>query len=48
LMNILPNAFANVPMLLQPFLTNGLIMGVLISIVLEKSVNWKRYEQLQN
>ncbi|KON70823.1 uracil/xanthine transporter [Peribacillus butanolivorans] len=48
LMNILPNAFANVPMLLQPFLTNGLIMGVLISIVLEKSVNWKSYEQLQN
>ncbi|MFF2287926.1 uracil/xanthine transporter [Peribacillus butanolivorans] len=48
LMNILPNAFASVPMLLQPFLTNGLIMGVLISIVLEKSVNWKRYEQLQN
>jgi xanthine/uracil permease len=48
LMNILPNAFAGVPTLLQPFLTNGLIMGVLISIVLEKSVNWNRYEQLQN
>ncbi|WP_285767352.1 uracil/xanthine transporter [Peribacillus sp. SI8-4] len=48
LMNVLPGAFANVPTLLQPFLTNGLIMGVLISIVLEKSVNWKRFEQLQN
>ncbi|AOH56539.1 uracil/xanthine transporter [Peribacillus muralis] len=48
LMNVLPSAFANVPTLLQPFLTNGLIMGVLISIVLEKSVNWKRFEQLQN
>ncbi|MFD6439075.1 uracil/xanthine transporter [Peribacillus sp. NPDC060186] len=48
LMNILPNAFANIPMLLQPFLTNGLIMGVLISILLEKTVNWKSYEQLQD
>lgn len=48
LMNILPSAFSNVPTLLLPFLTNGLIMGVLISIVLEKSVNWTRYEQLEN
>ncbi|MCK1992290.1 uracil/xanthine transporter [Peribacillus muralis] len=48
LMNVLPSAFANVPTLLQPFLTNGLIMGVLISIVLEKSVNWKRFEQVEN
>lgn len=48
LMNVLPTAFSNLPALLQPFLTNGLIMGVLISIVLEKSVNWTRYEQLHN
>lgn len=48
LMNVLPGAFANIPSLLQPFLTNGLIMGVIISIVLEKAVNWKRFEQLQN
>jgi len=47
LMNISPGTFGNLPMFLQPFLTNGLIMGVIISILLEKAVNWKQYEQLK-
>ncbi|MET3196154.1 uracil/xanthine transporter [Bacillus sp. OAE603] len=40
LMNISPTIFGDLPMYLQPFLTNGLIMGVIISIMLEKFVNW--------
>ncbi|GGI10758.1 uracil/xanthine transporter [Gottfriedia solisilvae] len=42
LMNISPTIFGDLPMYLQPFLTNGLIMGVIISIMLEKLVNWEK------
>ncbi|WP_121609503.1 uracil/xanthine transporter [Mesobacillus foraminis] len=44
LMNVSPTMFNNLPILIQPFITNGLIMGVIISIVLEKTINWKAYE----
>lgn len=47
LMNVPLSAFGNTPRLLQPFLTNGLIMGVLLSIILEKTVNWNNYETLK-
>ncbi|MFE7064708.1 uracil/xanthine transporter [Sutcliffiella sp. NPDC057660] len=44
LMNTSPSVFGPMPVLLQPFLTNGLIMGVLLSIVLEKVTNWGQFE----
>ena len=44
LMNTSPAVFGSLPVLLQPFLTNGLIMGVLLSIVLEKVTDWGQYE----
>ncbi|WP_152443124.1 uracil/xanthine transporter [Bacillus sp. THAF10] len=44
LMNTSPSVFSPLPVLLQPFVANGLIMGVLLSIVLEKVTNWRRYE----
>jgi xanthine/uracil permease len=44
LMNTSPAIFGPLPVLLQPFLTNGLIMGVLLSIVLEKVTNWGQFE----
>jgi xanthine/uracil permease len=44
LMNISPSVFVDLPILIQPFITNGLIMGMLISIVLERIVNWSKYE----
>ncbi|MFT4414328.1 uracil/xanthine transporter [Fredinandcohnia humi] len=44
LMNISPTVFTSLPVLIQPFITNGLIMGVIISIVLENIVNWKKLE----
>ncbi len=43
LMNISPTTFGNLPMYLQPFLTNGLIMGMIISIMLEKFVKWDEF-----
>ncbi|MBM6618195.1 uracil/xanthine transporter [Bacillus suaedaesalsae] len=44
LMNVSPEIFANLPVFAQPFITNGLIMGMLISIVLERTVKWSNYE----
>ncbi|MGM0837212.1 MAG: uracil/xanthine transporter [Bacillota bacterium] len=44
LMNTSPSVFGPLPVLLQPFLTNGLIMGVLLSIVLEKVTVWEQFE----
>ncbi|WP_433957392.1 uracil/xanthine transporter [Cytobacillus horneckiae] len=46
IMNISPAVFSELPILLQPFVSNGLIMGVIISIILEKIVNWSAYEEL--
>jgi xanthine/uracil permease len=40
-----PAVFSGIPLLVQPFITNGLMMGVLISIFLEKMVNWQLYER---
>ncbi|WHY93251.1 uracil/xanthine transporter [Neobacillus cucumis] len=42
LMNIPPALFGSFPVLLQPLITNGLIMGVIISIILEKMVDWNK------
>lgn len=47
LMNITPSLFSNLPILVQPFISNGLIMGVLLSIILEKVVNWSSMEQIE-
>jgi len=44
LMNIDPSTFSSLPILVQPFITNGLIMGILVSIIIEKTIKWKNYE----
>jgi len=41
LMNTSPTIFSNLPILIQPLVSNGLIMGMLLSIILEKLVNWE-------
>ncbi|MED3551335.1 uracil/xanthine transporter [Cytobacillus praedii] len=46
LMNVSPALFKNLPVLIQPFISNGLIMGVLLSIILEKCINWSAFEQM--
>ncbi|GAA0342883.1 uracil/xanthine transporter [Bacillus carboniphilus] len=45
LMNVDPEIFNSAPILIRPFISNGLVMGMLISIVLEKIVKWERYEE---
>ncbi|MBT2690162.1 uracil/xanthine transporter [Bacillus sp. ISL-47] len=47
LMNTPAALFADLPVLIQPFISNGLIMGVFISILMEKMVNWSVFESFE-
>jgi xanthine/uracil permease len=44
LMNVSPELFGNISIYVRPLVSNGLLMGILLSIVLEKTVNWEKYE----
>jgi xanthine/uracil permease len=44
IMNIDPTVFNSLPIVIQPIITNGLIMGVLLSIILELVINWELLE----
>ncbi|MCH1627657.1 uracil/xanthine transporter [Fredinandcohnia quinoae] len=41
LLNISPEIFADFPVILRPIITNGLIMGVILSVILEKVIKWE-------
>jgi xanthine/uracil permease len=47
IMNISPTVFSDIPLYIQPFISNGLIIGVLLSVTLEKLVNWKVFETVE-
>lgn len=47
LMNIPTSVFSSLPLFVQPFISNGLIVGVLLSIVLERIVNWSMLDPVQ-
>lgn len=44
IMNIPASAFTEFPLVLTPILSNGLVVGVVIAIVLENVVKWDKYE----
>ncbi|EFM08493.1 Xanthine/uracil/vitamin C permease [Paenibacillus curdlanolyticus YK9] len=44
IMNIPSSAFTEFPPLLMPILSNGLVIGVMMVIVLENVVRWEKYE----
>lgn len=46
LMNMEASVFNHLPTVLQPLVSNGFIMGVLISILLEKLIKWDKLQQL--
>lgn len=43
IMNVPAESFELIPFLVRPLLSNGLLMGVILSVVLENCVNWSRY-----
>ncbi len=44
ILNVPPDAFATLPELVRPIVGNGLLMGVVVSLILENTVQWSRYE----
>ncbi|MCA1054986.1 uracil/xanthine transporter [Rossellomorea aquimaris] len=47
IMNLDPRLFTALPVFVQPIVSNGFIVGVLVSIVLEKAVNWEKEDQVK-
>ncbi|GAC1566544.1 MAG: uracil/xanthine transporter [Ktedonobacteraceae bacterium] len=41
LMSIPPAAFSSIPALVRPLLQNGLVVGILLSIILEHTIRWE-------
>ncbi|MCM2531237.1 uracil/xanthine transporter [Neobacillus pocheonensis] len=46
IMNLSPVVFSSFPMLIQPLISNGLIMGLILAIILEMSVKWEAFEEI--
>lgn len=47
LMNADAQLFLSLPIYIQPLISNGLVMGVLVSILLESAVPWSKYGETQ-
>lgn len=45
LMAVDPHLFSSLPAIIQPLLSNGFIMGVLLSIGMERFIHWEKIEQ---
>lgn len=43
-MNIPASMFVSIPMLIRPLVSSGLLMGILLSILLENVINWAKIE----
>ncbi|MCM3116906.1 uracil/xanthine transporter [Neobacillus sp. MER 74] len=44
IMNIPSEMFSSLPMLVQPLLSSGLLVGILLAIVLENTIDWTKLE----
>lgn len=42
IMTFPPSYFASFPAMLQPFLSNGLLVGIVLAIILENFINWEK------
>lgn len=45
LMNLSPVVFSSIPLIIRPLISNGLIVGLLLAIVLDKFVKWSAFEE---
>lgn len=43
LMNMSPHVFENISFYIRPLISNGLLMGILIAILLERLIKWSKY-----
>lgn len=44
IMNIPVHMFGSIPMLVRPLLSSGLLMGILLSVLLENTLNWSKLD----
>lgn len=42
IMTFPPSYFASLPVMLQPFLSNGLLVGIVLAVILENIVDWEK------
>jgi xanthine/uracil permease len=45
IMNIPADMFGSIPILVRPLLSSGLLIGILLAIVLENTINWSKLEK---
>jgi xanthine/uracil permease len=48
LLNVPATAFGTLPALIRPLISNGLLVGIFLAILLENLVNWSSFEKGQN
>lgn len=46
IMNIPVDMFGSIPMLVRPLLSSGLLMGILLSVLLENTINWSKLDNV--
>ena len=44
IMNIPAEMFGSIPMLVRPLLSSGLLMGIILAILLENTINWSKVD----
>ena len=44
IMNIPADMFGSIPMVVRPLLSSGLLMGILLSVFLENTINWSKLD----
>ena len=42
LMNTPPEVFVGIPMIIRPLVSNGLLVGILLAVILENTIKWER------
>ena len=47
IMNIPVEMFGSIPLLVRPLLSSGLLMGIILAIILENTINWSKLDKVE-
>lgn len=47
IMNIPAERFSSIPMLVRPLLSSGLLVGIILAILLENTINWSKLDNVK-
>ena len=45
IMNIPVEMFGSIPLLVRPLLSSGLLMGIILAVILENTINWSKLDK---